>query len=205
VSTDRWAAGGDPPGATHLEAEELVGLIPTWVARRSDLDRAERDNILSALAWTRRYGRRWTSADVLNRGLLRDLHRRMFGDVWQWAGTWRQRNTNIGVSPHRIVVELEQLLGDVAAQLAHTAWPADEVAVRFHHRLVSIHPFPNGNGRHARLAADVLIGTAGQPWFTWGARQDLSTTCASRDEYLAALRTADRAGDYARLLAFARS
>lgn len=105
-------------------------------------------------------------------------------------------------------VEQENLLGDVSAQTAdpsRLAWPPDEIAIRFHHRLVSIHPFPNGNGRHARLAADLLVTTLGQPRFSWGANEDLVRQSASRRDYLAALRIADREFVYEPLLQFARS
>jgi len=198
----------DPPGATPLDDDDVAGLIPTWVATRGDLDTAEQENILTAMVWAFTARRRWSAARILDRQTLADLHRRMFGEVWQWAGSWRQREANVGVSPRQVVTELENLLGDVQAQTAdpaRLAWPPDEVAVRFHHRLVLIHSFPNGNGRHARLAADLLVVALRRPRFTWGAGGDLSSNTSARGEYLSALRTADRDYDFAPLLRFARS
>ena len=132
----------------------------------------------------------------------------MFGEVWRWAGKIRTRHTNIGAAPYRIVADLEDLLRDVRAQIAdpsRLAWPADEIAVRFHHRLVTIHPFANGNGRHARLAADLLVvGLAGSR-FTWGGAGYLTDVSDARTRYLTSLRTADRNVDYGPLLRFARS
>lgn len=198
----------EPDGATPLDLEDVQGLIPTWVATRAELNIVEQENIITAMVWA--FGRRnaWTTAGLLNRQALVDLHRRMFGEVWRWAGTWRRRETNIGVDPRRVVTDLENLLADVCAQTAHPsglAWSPDEIAVRFHHRLVSIHPFANGNGRHARLATDLLALTLAQPRFTWGAGGDLINATAARRSYLEALRTADREFDYNKLLKFART
>jgi Fic-DOC domain mobile mystery protein B len=198
----------DPPGATPLDEEDLAGLIPTWIATRGDLNVAERDNILAAMVWAFTSRRRWDTSRLLTRATMATIHRRMFADVWRWAGTWRRRETDIGASPHQILTELETLLGDARAQTADPtslAWPADEVVVRFHHRLVLIHPFPNGNGRHARLAADLLAVALGRPRLTWGAEGDLTAATSARNAYLAALRTADRDHDYSPLLVFARS
>ncbi len=186
----------------------MSALLPAWVASQRDLNAAEQANVFAAMMWAFTSRRRWSVDRVLDRRTLVDLHKRMFGEVWRWAGTWRQRETNIGVSPHRIAIEVENLLGDVRMQTAdamNPAWPPDDVAVRFHHRLVSIHPFPNGNGRHARLAADLLVVALGRPRFTWGASGDLAASSPARAEYLVALRTADRKFDYAPLLKFARS
>jgi Fic-DOC domain mobile mystery protein B len=198
----------EPEGATPLDADDLGGLIPSWVASRSDLNVAEQENIVAAMVWAFTARNTWTADRILRRDTLVNLHRRMFGDVWRWAGTWRQRQTNIGVEPRRVLTDLDELLGDVRAQTAdpaRLAWAADEIGVRFHHRLVTIHPFPNGNGRHARLAADLLVHALGRPRFSWGSGRDLINSSESRSSYLHGLRIADREFDYAPLLAFARS
>ncbi|MGZ5306731.1 MAG: mobile mystery protein B [Actinomycetota bacterium] len=138
--------------------------------------------------------------------MLKSLHARMLGEVWRWAGGYRSREANIGEAPTLIAVALETLLADVRAQIADDstlAWPPDEIAVRFHHRLVSIHPFVNGNGRHARLAADVLTVSLGGPRSSWGGDYDLSESGVVRDEYIAALKAADQ-GVMAPLFLFAR-
>lgn len=134
---------------------------------------------------------------------LMALHRRMLRRVWRWAGVQRGTELNIGVAPHEIAVGLHTLVGDVRYWIEHTTFPPDEIAVRFHHRLVAIHPFPNGNGRHARLAADLLIVQLGGKRFSWG-RANLVEAAQTRNDYVRALQAAD-AHDIAPLLAFARS
>ncbi len=196
----------EPEGATPLDHEDIQGLLRTDIAWRGELNLAEAENIASAQAWA--FSRPRALTRLLTRPAMTELHRRMFGDVWRWAGTPRRRVTNIGCPPHEIAVNLASLLLDVQAQIAdpaRLAWPADEIAVRFHHRLVSIHPFPNGNGRHARLAADLLVVRLGQRRFSWGSAGDLAANSSSRSRYLSALRVADREHSYQSLLEFARS
>jgi len=127
----------------------------------------------------------------------------MFGDTWRWAGRYRTRDTNIGAAWERIPERVRELCGDASYQRAHGVYPVDAFVARFHHRLVQIHPFPNGNGRHARLIADLLLADAGRAAFTWGAA-DLGADGGARAAYLAALRAAD-GGDYDPLLEFVRS
>lgn len=184
--------------ATPLTAEEREGLIPTYITLRHELNEAEQIGIEEADRWA--FGRR---RDVLGERFLKSLHKRMFGQVWRWAGEYRTTARNIGIDAYRIGVELHQLLGDVHYWIEHQSFPPDEIAVRFHHRLVAIHPFPNGNGRHARLAADLLAVQLGLPRLTWG-RANLVEPKETRQAYVAALRAADH-HDIAPLLAFARS
>lgn len=134
---------------------------------------------------------------------MKDLHRRMLGDVWRWAGDFRTSERNIGMAYYQIPMALRQLLADAAAWIEHRAYSADEVAVRLHHRLVQIHPFPNGNGRHSRLMADLLVMQLGGERFSWGSvgLQDASEV---RRRYVDALKAADN-HDIGPLLAFARS
>lgn len=196
----------EPDGATPLGDEDIQGLLRTDIALRSELNLAEAENIASAQSWA--FSRPRVLAQLLTRAAMKELHRRMFGDVWRWAGTIRKRQTNIGSPPCNIVTELENLLLDVRTQIADPArpvWPPDELAVRFHHRLVSIHPFPNGNGRHARLAADLLAVRLGRRRFTWGSAGDLTDDTTARTRYLNALRAADRDYTYESLLEFSRS
>jgi Fic-DOC domain mobile mystery protein B len=138
---------------------------------------------------------------------IKTLHRRMFGDVWRWAGSYRQHDTNMGANWPYISTQVRDLLANVITQTAaaeNLPWPPDELAVRFHHQLVVIHPFPNGNGRHSRLAADLLVRILGEPAFTWGS-ENLSSPGDPRRAYLSALRLADRTYDYGPLVEFARS
>lgn len=189
---------GDDDAATPLTAEEREALIPTYITLRRELNEAEQIGIADADRWAFARAR-----DVLDERFLRALHKRMFGKVWRWAGDYRTTARNIGVDAYRVITELHQLLGDVRFWVEHQTYPADEIAVRFHHRLVFIHPFPNGNGRHARVAADLLAMRLGEPRFTWG-RVNLTEPKATRAAYVAALRAAD-AHNIASLLAFARS
>ena len=192
------------PDATPLDVEDLAGLRLSWVSTRDDLNQAEADNIFQARLWafTRR-GRFW----YLEADQLHLLHRHMFGEVWSWAGQQRRRETNIGIDPHQISICLRDLCQDVRAQIGDgtsPAYPADELAIRFHHRLVTIHPYPNGNGRHSRLATDLLVRDLDIAEFSWGTL-DIGTAGETRRRYLAALRAADSAADFTKLIDFARS
>jgi Fic-DOC domain mobile mystery protein B len=192
----------EPEDATLLEPEERAGLVQSWITSRHDLNLAEQDNIIKALAWARR-SRRARPDAILSADFARNLHRRMFGEVWRWAGQYRTSARNIGVDAWRIAAELPALFDDVGYWAANQTYAPDEIAIRLHHRLVFIHPFPNGNGRHARLLADMLIEQMGGKAFSWGGGQ-LQSTSELRAHYIAALRAAD-AHDILPLLAFARS
>ena len=197
----------EPVGATPIDPDDAKGLIPTWVATRGDLNSSEQENIAKALIWASSRGGPRSVASLLTEETIKTLHRRMFGDVWRWAGDYRHHDTNMGAPWPYVPVQVRDLLADVLAQTSdreNMPWPADEVATRFHHRLVVIHPFPNGNGRHSRLAADLLVTLLGEPVFSWGA-QNLNAEGAARTAYLDALRRADNSLDYEPLLAFARS
>jgi len=183
---------------TPLTADEREGLIPAYITLRGELNAAEQRNILEAQKWA--FARR---RDVLDELFLNGLHKRMFGNVWRWAGTHRQTAKTVGVDAYRIPVELRQLLGDARYWIAHGTYEPDEITARFHHRLVWIHCYPNGNGRHARLATDLLLVQLDRPPFTWGSA-NLTNAGETRQRYVEALRAAD-AHDYAPLLAFARS
>ncbi|MDP3906753.1 mobile mystery protein B [Novosphingobium sp.] len=194
--TDLFA---QPDDATPLSLEEREGLLQTWITTRADLNEAEQANIDAAAAWLKRRRK----VDILTEGFVFELHRRMLGEVWAWAGSTRRTDKNIGVDPVQIHIRLGALLRDARYWTEHGVFPADEIALRLHHGLVAIHPFPNGNGRHARLMADLLVTELGGEPFTWGG----GTLCdvgALRAEYIAALRAAD-GHDVAPLLAFARS
>lgn len=188
-------------GATPLEQEELEQLIPTHITLRPELNEAEQAGIIKADDWA--FSRRRRIATILTEVFLRNLHKRMLGGVWKWAGDFRQTERNIGVDAYRIGTELRHLLQDVAYWIDHNTYPSDEIVLRFHHRLVAIHPFPNGNGRHARLAADLLAVSLGLERMTWG-QGNLIDPGELRRTYIDALRAADK-HDYAPLLAFGRS
>ena len=192
-----------PPGATPLDADELASLIPGHLTTQAELNEWEQLNIGEGDKWARKQRK-----EILSENFLRQLHRQMFGETWKWAGDFRKTDTNIGVDWLHIGVELKKLLDDVRYQIEHGTFPADEIAIRFHHRLVAIHAFPNGNGRHARMTADLLVERLGQPRFSWGSHSlvngNLTDATPIRQNYIAALQAAD-ARDMAPLLAFARS
>lgn len=185
---------------TPLSPEELADLIPS-LATKEELNEWERENILRAREWAVRD--RSSAADVPTDSYVWKLHKRMFDQTWKWAGEYRRTEKNIGIPVYQIREQLATLLGDVRYWIEHSTFPPDEIAVRFHHRLVVIHPFPNGNGRHARLIADILAMKLSRPSFTWGAA-DLVKRGEARTNYLNAIRAADR-GDIQPLIEFARS
>ena len=168
------------------------------IAYRRELNEAEQENIALAQDWALNRRR-----DPLSEKFIKDLHRQMLGDVWRWAGKFRTSERTLGLAFYEIPVALRQLLDDTKAWIEYKAYPPDEIAVRFHHRLVQIHPFPNGNGRHARLMADLLVMRLGGGRFSWG-RESLRDDGALRQRYIAALQAADN-HDIGPLLAFARS
>ena len=188
----------DDDANTPLTAEERERLIPSYITLRHELNEAEQVNIGAALRWVSARKR-----DVLDRDFLSELHQRMFGDVWRWAGHYRTTARNIGVEAYRIAMDVQQAIDDARYWVEHATYPADEIAVRFSHRLVAIHPFPNGNGRFSRLVGDLLARHLGRPPFTWG-RANLVNAGETRARYVEALRAADN-HDIGPLLLFARS
>ncbi|MBT3272381.1 MAG: mobile mystery protein B [Spirochaetales bacterium] len=189
-----------PEGATPLDPNEFEGLIPTHITNKAELDRWEQDNIIEALTWLKDH----KPNNVLNEKFIRSLHKRMFCDVWKWAGQFRTSDKNLGGPWFRIAVDLKILCNDVEYWVEHQTFSEDEIAARFHHRLVLIHPFPNGNGRHARLAADILLEyVLNKSPFSWG-RANLLKHGNDRKKYIVSLTAADN-GDYSLMLKFVRS
>jgi len=195
--TDLFHAGD---GETPLSEEDREGLIPSYIATRGELNAAEQQNIIEARFWA--LSRR-NRIDILDETTLRGLHRRMFGNVWGWAGEWRKRETSIGDDPRQIPILMRQLADNAGYWLANATYPIDEIAIRYHHRFEQIHPFRNGNGRIGRLSADIMALAHGARQFTWGA--GIQDKKAAREQYLAALRIADRDLDFRALMTFSRS
>lgn len=190
-----------PPvdGATPLDRDETEGLIPGHIETRADLNGWEQANIAKAVAWL---AERRARGSALSLDFLRELHERMFDDTWRWAGRFRTTGKSIGIPASRIPESLKDLLDDTKLWIEQGTYSMDEIGARFHHRLVSIHAFPNGNGRHARLMTDALLEELGGAPFSWGtAGRDAGPT--TRTDYISALRQADR-GAYAPLVAFVR-
>ncbi len=194
----------DAEGNTPLDEDEIEGLIPSRIRARPELNAWEATNISDAVAWA--YGR--AHVDILSVKMLRELHRRMFGATWRWAGTFRKSDKSI--SPHhwsQVPALMHDLVNDTRAQRETsdgTAGATDEIAMRFHYRLTHIHPWPNGNGRHARLATDLLLREWRRPVFTWGNAGGAGSADSVRRSYLAALEAAD-GGAFDALRSFTRS
>jgi Fic-DOC domain mobile mystery protein B len=188
-----------PEGATPIDPNEREGLKHKHITTRAELDHLEQANIEEGLRWLSRA----RNIDVLDISFLMTLHKQLFGEVWKWAGQFRTTGKNIGVEPSQIAIELRNLLDDVPYWIENETYPSLEIAIRFHHRLVKIHLFPNGNGRHARIATDLLTSRvldAGA--IDWAAGYDLQQFSDRRSEYIAALRAAD-GHDYGPLFSFA--
>ncbi|MBU1043274.1 MAG: mobile mystery protein B [Candidatus Omnitrophica bacterium] len=189
-----------PMGATPLSEEEKEGLLLTHITNKEELNRWEQENINLAIEWCLSL----KNPSILSITFILQLHKKMFNTVWSWAGTFRASDKNIGVQHWQISTEIKKLLDDIDYWRKHNTFSKDEVAARLHHRLVAIHPFPNGNGRHGRLFTDLaqkyVLKT--KP-FTWGA-VNLTDTSPTRKNYIDSLKEADR-GNYLPLLKFLRS
>lgn len=184
---------------TPLSPEEIADLIPS-LATKEELNEWERENILLAREWAIRD--RTPPPEMISDEYVRKLHLKMFDQTWNWAGQYRRTEKNLGVPAGEIRERLAALFGDVRYWIERGTYLPDELAIRFHHRLVFIHAFPNGNGRHARLMADVLVTKFGRSVFTWGS-SDLIKPGEARARYLEAIHAAD-GGDLRPLLEFAR-
>jgi Fic-DOC domain mobile mystery protein B len=190
------------PGATEIDPNTLSGLIPN-LTTQAELNEFEAANIVAAMIWARKS--RKLRKDLLSVTGLLSLHKKMFGDVWKWAGSFRLRDTSVGIDPKQIQPELKNLLDTVKYWMEKKTFSMEEIAIRFHHQLVRIHPFPNGNGRLSRLATDLFLEYGGLERFTWG-KSDLVGDPEIRKEYILALRKADKNfDDIADLMKFAKS
>jgi Fic-DOC domain mobile mystery protein B len=188
-------------GNTPLSPEEQDDLIPD-LTTQEELNEWERKNILEAYTWALE-PRNLKGQNPFAEAYVREMHLRMFDQTWKWAGTYRTTGKNIGIPHYQIREALAILLGDARYWVEHQTFEPNELAIRFHHRLVWIHPFANGNGRHARLMTDVIVRKQGRPVFTWGGA-DIMRAGDFRRSYIDALRAADK-NDIRPLLAFARS
>lgn len=189
-------------GQTPLDEEEKEGLLIPTITTRSELDEFEQQNIEYAIKWT--MGRKFKTDHMLTEDFVKLVHKKMYGDVWAWAGEFRKTNKNIGVDRHVISIELRNLLVDCKLWIEKGTYLPDEIAVRFKHRIVQIHCFSNGNGRHSRMMGDLISEKIfDKPVFSWGANSDLAKAGGARFEYIHAVKAAD-GNDLSRLLEFAR-
>lgn len=189
-------------GQTPLDEDEKEGLLILTISNRSELDEFEQQNIEEAVQWTLTHSLKPNV--IFTNKFIKSLHKRMYGNVWEWAGEFRKTNKNLGIDKWDIPIALKTLLDDAIFWVQNEIYSADEVAIRFKHRIVSIHCFPNGNGRHSRLMADIIIDNIyKKTTFTWGANSLLKPG-ESRIIYLKAIKEADN-GNFEPLLKFSRS
>ena len=187
-----------PTGATPINAEEAHDLIH-YVATQDQLNQLERDNIRNGMRWAEKSRR--LKKNILSVDGIKLLHKRMFGDVWRWAGAFRTTDKNIGIPWFQIGEEVHKLCEDFTYQIAQGTKDWDRLVVSFHHRLVLIHPFPNGNGRHSRLCADLLLHFSNKKRLSWRSSSLLNDD-EIRKDYILALKAAD-SGDIEPLILFA--
>jgi Fic-DOC domain mobile mystery protein B len=186
-------------GATPLDLNELDGLKHKHITTQGELNRLEQSNIIAGKHWLDRKRK----TDVLTDAFALQLHKHLFGDVWRWAGTLRRTGKNIGVDPLHIAVQLRACIDDARFWVENKTFPPHEAVIRFHHRLTVIHPFPSGNGRHARIMADALLEKvySVQP-IDWARGENLLNNSERRTQYIKALQAAD-GGKFALLFAYA--
>jgi len=188
-----------PEGATPLDPNERDGLKHRHITTQGELNELELANIIAGLRWLERLRR----PDVMTDAFALQLHKRLFGDVWHWAGTLRHTEKNIGIDPLHIPVELRTCIDNARYWFDHETYPPLEAAIRFHHRLTFVHPFPNGNGRHARIMADALLKKVyGIAQIDWAGGESLQNNSERRTQYIRALQAAD-GGEFELLFAFA--
>ncbi len=183
--------------STPLTEEEKQQLKAKWITTRSELNELETKGIADAEIWLLK-----NKKDILSETFIKTLHKKMFGDIWKWAGTFRTTERNIGVAPYEIQPKLRILLDDTKFWIANKTYPEKEIAIRFHHRLVQIHPFPNGNGRISRIMADLIMNNLGLDNLDWGSG-NLTEISKLRTKYISALQEADN-GDYTKLIDFVK-
>lgn len=188
----------EPEGATPLDPDELEGLKFSHIETHGELDQLEQQSIQEGYNWLshqRKY------KDFITEDFLKALHEKLFGSVWTWAGHFRKTEKSIGIDPLIISVELRKLLDDARFWVENGTYNREDFAARFHHRLVKIHSFPNGNGRHARIMTDVILEKVlSVAPVNWGANI-LDTEGEHRRSYIQALRSADN-NDYRKLVEF---
>ena len=189
-------------GQTPLSEEEKDGLKIPSITTREELDEFEQLNVEKAIQWT--FGKKIKAEELLSEKFIKDLHKRMYGEVWKWAGSFRNSEKNLGIKSYLIPVQLKQLIDDAKFWYENNTIPSVEIAIRFKHELVSIHCFPNGNGRHSRLMADLILEKLyGEPFLSWGSFNLVNVT-DKRKEYIAALKQADKR-QIEPLISFAKS
>ncbi len=189
-------------GQTPLDEEEKEGLLIKTITTQKELDEFEQLNIEKAIEWT--IGTRLKTDKILSEKFIRDLHKKMYGEVWKWAGNFRKTDKNIGIKWTQIGLELKMLIDDTKYWIDHQTYLPEEIAIRFKHRIVSIHCFPNGNGRHSRMMADIIMEYVfGNEPFNWQ-QSNMVNADETRKKYITSLKEADK-GNINLLIEFAKN
>lgn len=189
-------------GQTPLDEEEKEGLRITTISTREELDEFEQYNIEKAIQWM--YSRKLNKEQLLSEKFIKELHKKMYDDVWRWAGKFRKSEKNLGVASYKIAIELKILMDDCLFWIENNTFEPVEIAVRFKHKLVSIHCFANGNGRHSRLMADLIMEKIfKKSVFGWGVNSLVKQTNI-RNSYIKAIQLADK-NELQPLIEFAQS
>ncbi len=189
-------------GQTPLDEDEKEGLKIKTITTQGELDELEQLNIEKAVEWTIHANLKPNK--ILTEKFVKDLHKRMYGDVWKWAGEFRRTEKNIGIPWIQIGVELKSLLDDTKYWIENKTYSPEEIAIRFKHRIVSIHCFPNGNGRHSRMMADIIMESIfKKEIFTWH-QSNMVRANETRKEYINSLKEADN-GNINPLIEFAKN
>jgi Fic-DOC domain mobile mystery protein B len=176
-------------GQTPLDEDDKEGLLIHAIQTKGELDEFEQQNIEKAIEWT--LTKKFNAEEILSENFVRTLHRKMYGNVWKWAGEFRRTEKNIGIAPTQIGVSLKQINDNCLYWINNNVYPNNEIAIRYKHEIIRIHCFANGNGRHSRLIADIIINHVfGKPVFTWGQLSHKDPN-ESRNSYLKALKQAD--------------
>ena len=189
-------------GQTPLDEEEKEGIKIKLITTQVELDEFEQLNIEKAVEWT--IHTKIKPEKILTEKFVKNVHKRMYGDVWKWAGEFRKTEKNIGIPWTQIGIELKILLDDTRYWIENKTFSSEEIAIRFKHRIVSIHCFPNGNGRHSRMMADIIMESIfGNEIFSWN-QSNMVKANEIRYQYIKALRKADN-GNYKQLIEFAKN
>jgi Fic-DOC domain mobile mystery protein B len=189
-------------GQTPLDEEEKEGLKIKSITTQRELDEFEQLNIEKAVEWT--IHTKLKPENILTEKLIKNLHKKMYGDLWKWVGQFRRTEKNIGILWIKIGIELKSLLDDTKYWIEYKTYSSEEIAIRFKHRIVSIHCFPNGNGRHSRMMADIIMESIfGGEIFTWH-QSNMIKANQTRKLYIEALKEADN-GIIKPLIEFAKN
>jgi len=189
-------------GQTPIDEDEKKGLLIKSITTNGELNEHEQLNIENAVEWI--IQTKFNPDKILTEQFIKKVHKKMYSDVWKWAGEFRKSEKNIGVEWINISVELKYLLDDTKYWIENKIYSPDEIAIRFKHRLVKIHCFPNGNGRHSRIMADIIIESVfGKDIFTWN-NSNMIKPDETRKKYITAVKEGDQ-GNIKPLIEFARN